>query len=333
VYIPKLRIKRDEYQKAWGYFSSRVIEEKSVAGFDEDAVTMGVEAASNALRNGEIDASAIDSLYFASTSAPYVEKQNATTVATAIGCRGDTSTLDVASSIRSGTSALLASLDLVRSDRGKSALAVAADCPLSEPSSALEHQLGAAAAALMIGQEKIGALVEDSFSVASETFAERFRRDGQSQVRTVDIAPYYDAALVQVVTSCVSGILQKLGRSPDDYSWLVLQGLEDARALEISKKLGFGDSKTAPAMISAKIGDAGAASSLLALSKALEKATSGQHVLVCSYGPGTGADALSLAVQREMKPRSGLGYEDYLSRKEYIDYVTYLKLRRFLMSS
>jgi len=97
VYVPTQRIKREEYQKAWGYFAPRWLEEKTVADFDEDPITMAVEAAANALRSTSYAASLIDALYFASTSPPYAEKQNAVTVATALGCRNDTAALDISS--------------------------------------------------------------------------------------------------------------------------------------------------------------------------------------------------------------------------------------------
>ena len=329
VYIPRLRIKREEYQRAWGY-SSRWVEEKSVAGFDEDSITMSVEAASNALTNANLDVSEIDAVYFASTSAPYAEKQNASTIATALGCKSDTATLDATSSTRSGTSALLSCLDFVASGRGRTGLVAAGDCPLGDPTGTLEHQLGAAAAAVVVGREQAAVKVEGSFSIASETLGERFRRDGQSYVTSVDLGPYHERAVDQVVTSCMKGMMDRLHRSPKDYAWLVLQGLDDGKAMGLSKKLGFEDSKIAPSMISAKIGDVGAASPLLALSKLLESTLQGQRMILCSYGPGGGADALSLSIEGEMKTVSGAAYADYLARKEYIDYMTYMKVRRII---
>jgi len=164
----------------------------------------------------------------------------------------------------------------------------------------------------------------------SESIGERFRRNGQSSVTRVDIGPYQDTVADQVIMSCIKGMMSKLNRSPKDYDWLVLQGTGDAKALELSKKLGFEDSKTAQGMISAKIGDTGAASSLLALSRVFVSALSKQHVILCSYGPGSGADGASFVIEGEMKSAAGVGYDDYLAKKEYIDYTTYLKLRRIL---
>lgn len=330
VYIPRLKIKREEYQKAWGYFSPRGIEEKSVPDFDEDSITMGAEAGSNALRNAGVDASEVDAVYFASTSPPYAEKQNASTIAVALGCRSDTATLDLTSSTKSGVSALLSCLDFVSSGRGKTALVVAADCPLADPSTAVEHQLGAAGAAMVVGSERVGALLDGSYAVTRESIGERFRRGGESRLTRVDLGAYHEAVLEEAVSSCVNGVMRKLSRSPKDYDFIAFQGIEDAKALELTKKLEFEDKKVSASLISAKIGDVGAASPLLALSKILESASVGQRVLLCSYGPGAGADAASFVIEQKTKPAAGIGYEDYLARKEYIDYATYLKLRRSL---
>jgi len=329
IYVPRLRIKREEYQRAWGY-SSRWVEEKAVADFDEDTVTMGVEAASNALRNAEVDAAEIDALYFATTSPPYAEKQNAITIAAALGCGSDIATSDFTSSTKSGTSALLSCLDFVNSGRGKVGLAVAADCPLSDPRGIFEHQLGAAAAAMTVGTERVRGLVEGSYSVVSESLGERYRRDGEAYVTAIDLGSYHETVLREVVRSCMEGVMRKLHRSSEDYDYLILEGIDSGKASELSKKLGFADNKITPSIISTKIGDAGAASSLLALSTVLETVLVGQHVILCSYGAGAGADAISLAATAEARPAPGARYEDYLTKKEYIDYTTYTKLRRIM---
>jgi hydroxymethylglutaryl-CoA synthase len=329
VYIPRLRIKREEYQRVWGY-SSRWVEEKSVADFDEDTITMGVEAASNALRNARVDSSEIDALYFTSTSPPYAEKQNASTIATALGCRSDIATVDITSSTKSGTSALLSCLDFVNSGRGRLGLVVASDCPRSDPIGMLEHQLGAAAAAMIVGTEQVRGLVEESYSIVSESLGERFRRDGEGYVTAIDLGPYHETVLREVITSCVGGVMRKLHRSSEDYDFLVLGGIDAGKASEVSRKLGFEDSKMSLGMVSTKVGDAGAASSLLALSKVLESASVGQHVICCSYGAGAGADAISFAAGAEVRQAAGARYEDYLAKKEYIDYTTYIKIRRIL---
>jgi hydroxymethylglutaryl-CoA synthase len=330
VYIPRLRIKREEYQKSWGYFAPRWLEEKSVADFDEDPVTMAVEAASNALHNTGRDASQIDAVYFASTSPSYSEKQSAGTVATALGCRRDTCTLDVSSSTMGGVSALLSGLDYVSSLRGKTSLIVASDSPSADPTGSLDHQLAAAAAAVIVGRDQVNGVVEGSYSVTSESFGERFRRDGSRFVATMDLGRYHDSTFEDTMRSCAVGLMQSLGRRPQDYDFFALMGTDPGRAVDIAKKLGFEETKASAFASLGKIGDAGAATPLLALSKLLELSSFKQHVLLCAYGPGSGATALSVVVDGEMKSVPGLSLDDYLSRKNYIDYPSYLRVRRFL---
>jgi hydroxymethylglutaryl-CoA synthase len=330
IYLPRLRIKREEYQGVWGQYSPRWIEEKTLADFDEDPITMGVEAAANALRGTSLDPSEVDALYFASTSAPYAEKENATTIAAALDLRKDLTTLDITSSISSGTSALLACVDFVASERGRIGLAVAADSPHGDPTASFEHQLGAAAAGVVVGRERVCASVERSNSITSESLGERFRRRHEAYTKTLDIGPHYEAMRGQIVTSCIKNLMDKIGRTPKDYDWLVLQGVDDSRTLELAKRLGFEERKASQSMISSRVGDVGSASSLLALCKVLESAIQGQHVMLCSYAPGAGADAISLAVEEKMRYAPGAGYEQYLGRKKYVNYATYLKLRRLI---
>ena len=291
---------------------------------------MGVEAASNAFRNTKLDASSVDAVYFATTSPPYAEKQNASTVAAALGCRNDVSALDVTSSTKCGLSALLSGFDLVSSSRGKTSLVVAADSPLGDPSGPLEHQLGAGAAAMIVGRDLINGLAEGSFSVTSESLGERFRRNGRSHVATIDLGRYQEASSDDVIIFCVKGLMRTLGRASKDYDFIALQGIDPTRSVDLAKKIGFEETQTTPSLVSGKVGDTGAASPLLALSKLLESSSFKQRSLICSYGPGAGADALSIVVDGEMKPVPGIGFDDYLATKDYIDYPAYLKIRRFL---
>ena len=79
TYFPRRRLDRALLAKAWG---TRVAPgARTVAGIDEDALTMAVDAVLECTRDA--DAADFDALYFASTSSPYGEKQVASMVATA----------------------------------------------------------------------------------------------------------------------------------------------------------------------------------------------------------------------------------------------------------
>ncbi|MEM4633806.1 MAG: hypothetical protein QW275_01495, partial [Candidatus Anstonellaceae archaeon] len=67
VCVPKYRIKVDEIARVWGEEPDRIkkglgVFEKSVPDVDEDAATLAVEAARNALSYAKIEASSIGAI-------------------------------------------------------------------------------------------------------------------------------------------------------------------------------------------------------------------------------------------------------------------------------
>ncbi len=79
TYLPRRRLDRALVGKAWG---TRVpAGTRTVAGIDEDALTMATDAVLSCLDGA--DAAEFDALYFASTSSPYLEKQVASVIALA----------------------------------------------------------------------------------------------------------------------------------------------------------------------------------------------------------------------------------------------------------
>jgi len=111
-----------------------------VANNDEDAITMAVEASRNCMGPQGIDA--VDGLFFATTSAPYKEKMNASLIATAADLKREITTTDFAHSLRSGTGALKAAFDSVKSGSLANVLVVASDCRLGYPRSDQEQTFG-----------------------------------------------------------------------------------------------------------------------------------------------------------------------------------------------
>ena len=89
AYIPLHRIDRMNIYMAMGWLNPASIlpGEKAVANYDEDSLTMAVAAGIDCL-NG-IDRKEIDGLYFATTTPPYEERQNAGMIATALDLRSD----------------------------------------------------------------------------------------------------------------------------------------------------------------------------------------------------------------------------------------------------
>ncbi|TML95775.1 MAG: hydroxymethylglutaryl-CoA synthase, partial [Actinobacteria bacterium] len=80
AYLPRHRLARAAIRETLGQGGGKGT--RSVAGYDEDTTSMGVEAARKACWNGSF---APASLHFATTAPAYADKTNATAVHAALG--------------------------------------------------------------------------------------------------------------------------------------------------------------------------------------------------------------------------------------------------------
>jgi hydroxymethylglutaryl-CoA synthase len=179
AYIPWHRIDRQLFLKAWGGFA--MPGERAVAYYDEDSVTMAVEAAMDCLR--DIDSGKVDGLYFATTTSPYKEKLCSATMALALNMRRDIRTIDVKGTLRSGTTAIGIAVDALKAKTAKSILVTASDTRMAAPSGMAEQALGDGAGALLLGREKVIAEIQDSCFVSDE-LAATWRGDSDTFVRS-----------------------------------------------------------------------------------------------------------------------------------------------------
>jgi hydroxymethylglutaryl-CoA synthase len=332
AYIPRFRIKRDEYLKAWGSFSPRGVEEKAVAGLDEDVVTMTVESSVNALKRARISSNQLNGVFFASTSAPYAEKLSSSTIVASLDGPSEIFLADFGLSTKAGTAALLSCLDFVSSGRGDLGLAAASDVSQAMPSDSLEHGLGAGSASFVIGRNGVMASVEGTHCSSLEIIGERYRRHGERYLKDSGIAAYAEQAFNQALTISVTGLLTNLRLKPEDFAYAIFQQFDGRIAYDVGRKLGFKDNQISPSMTVTRIGDSGSASPLIGLCAVLDAARPGDRILVASYGSGSGSDAISLVTTDQLVERRNSAplIENYLAQKEYIDYLTYLKFRRML---
>src|SRR5512135_548749 len=152
AYIPRRRLQRKAVAEANAWFAPGLVGgargERAMANWDEDTVTMAFEAARDCLPAADPvkDRAFVDAIYLASTTLPFVDRQNAGIVAAALGLRRDISSVDLSSSLRAGTSALISALDSVKAGRANAPLLVAADKRKARAASAQELAYGDAAA-------------------------------------------------------------------------------------------------------------------------------------------------------------------------------------------
>jgi len=300
--------------------------EKAVAWNDEDAVTLGVAASVECLR--DLDRGSIDGLFFASTTHPFHEKQAAALVARALDLRRDVRTADLAGSLRAGTSALRAAFDSVKAGSARRVLVVAADCRMGAPGSALEQSFGDGAAAFLVGECTEGeeiARLEEGFAVADE-IVDVWRTDGDPFSHSWEERFVVQEGYTPRMLEAVQGLLDRSGRGLREFAKLALFAPDARSHAGIARGLRASEKQLQDPLFG-RLGNAGVAMAPLLLAAALESARPGERLLVASYGDG--AEALGLVVGsgvEKLAARRGVSW--HLARRRGVrSYDQYLKAR------
>ncbi len=263
--------------------------ERAMANFDEDAVTLAVEAARDCLPEDRTD---IDAIYFASTSMPFSDRQNAGIVAAALQLSEDISSADVSSSQRAGLSALTAALDAVAGGRVKSPLVAAGEKRKARAASPQELSFGDAAAAFTVGGGQVIAKFLGSQSRTLD-FVDHFRGEGEDFDYGWEERWIRDEGYSKIVPATIKALLAKTGVSASDVAHFILPCPFAKLDQAISKQCGIDPAKTRD-NLAANVGDSGSTHALLMLAHALESAKPGEKILVAQFGQG--CDALLFEV-------------------------------------
>lgn len=319
VYVPRLRLARSAIAAAHAWMApglkGQAKGERAFCGWDEDPITMAVEAARDCLSG---DTSGIAALTVASTRFPYADLQNSSIVAAALGLPAATATLDVAHSQRAGTSGLLAALWSSRDG-----LFVAADCPIAKPASAQELTYGAGAAAFRLGREGVVARLRGAATI-TRPFVDHFRADGERHDYFWEERWIRDEGYMKLVPQAIRAALADAGVEMDAIAHFVMPSLVRGAAEAVAKKLKFAGAVASG--LDDGVGYAGAAHAPLMLAHLLEIAKPGELVLLVGFGQG--ADALVLevtnAIQSARKGRCVSGaLADRISTDAYLRMLSF----------
>ncbi len=304
AYIPLYRLGKETV--GWG-----LPIEKPVGNFDEDSITMAVAAGMDCIDG--FDRNAVDSLLFATTTSPYIEKQGAATVAAAVDLRREILTNDVTNSLRAGTLALRSALDSVAAGSAKQVMVTAADCRMGTPGSEFDQTSGDGAAALLLGDNGVIANVVGSYSI-SEELMDSWRAEGDNFVRMWEDRFVLQTGYLKILPDAVSGLMNKFNVTPKDIAKAVYYGPNPRRHGEMARILGLDPNTQVQAPLFGKMGCTGAAYTLMLLVAALEEAKPGDKILLGSYGDG--ADAYLLEVTDEItKFKTKRGIKGHLEAK------------------
>src|SRR5205823_3484658 len=173
VYVPYSRLDRKAIAAALGAPGGAGT--RSVASYDEDTTSLGVEAARAALRAAPV--ARPDALFFATSLPAYLDKTNATAIHAALGLDAGTLACDMLGSVRSGAGALRAALQ-----GGGLTLVVHADIRTGLPGGPDERDGGDGAAALLCADDsrELPVLAEPvAHASATAEFLERWRVPGE----------------------------------------------------------------------------------------------------------------------------------------------------------
>lgn len=289
AYLPHRRLDRSEITAVAGTGGGKGT--RTVASYDEDTTTLGVEAARLALRAGPDIAPA--ALWFATVAPAYLDKTNATAIHAALRLDHGVIAADFGGAVRSGVAALRAALS---SD--DTTLVVTADVRTGLPGSADEANGGDAGAALLVGggagpsgpsSGKDSPVVAELIGSASATseFTDRWRVPGEPRSRLWE-ERYGETQYVPLGEQAWNAALKDAGLTAEQVDRIVLTGPHARAVTAFGRKIGAGDRVVGD--FAATVGYTGAAAPALLLGAALDDAGPGQVIALVSLADG--ADVL-----------------------------------------
>jgi hydroxymethylglutaryl-CoA synthase len=298
--------------------------ERAVAGADEDALTMAVDAILDCTRG--IDRGSIEGLLSATTSSPFAEKQLAAAAAAALDFNDNIIAADIGASLRAGMTAVRLASDVVKAGSAKHMLVTATDCRLGTPLSALESNSGDGAAALLVGDKDVIATIEGFYSFSTD-FTDTWRPATDKFVHVWSDRFTVAEGYSPMMQKAIAAAMKKFGVEAKDISKLVYSGPDARTHAGIAGALKFDPKTQLQDGLFGVMGNTGAAHSLMLLVAALEQAKAGDTILVAGWGDGVDVMLLKVTDAIE-KVRDRHGVLGYLKSKKMLpSYVKYLRLR------
>lgn len=284
AYIPRLRLQRSAIFAANAWFAAGLkglaMGERAIANWDEDSVTMAVEAARDCLTG--FDRGTVTALSLASTTHPFADRLNSGIVKEALTLSDSISALDVAGSQRAGTSSLIQALNA--GVNGGTQLCVASELRKARPASEGELVQGDAAAAILVGTGDPIARFIGSHSVTLD-FVDHFRASGADFDYTWESRWIRDEGYSMLLGDALAAAIETLVVDPAKIDRLLIPITVRGVPEGLAKKLGVPAAAVADTL-APNVGDSGVAHPLLMLAAALEQARPGETIMMVGFGQG-----------------------------------------------
>lgn len=281
TYLPRLRLARSAIASAVGWLGggSGGKGTRSLAFWDEDSITMGVEAARQCLVQGGADQTALRQLVFATTTPVFREPQNASFVHAALRLQSDCLTQDAGGTARSGLLALHQALE-----QASPALVVAADMPVTLAASAAEARSGDGAAAVLVGAGQPLLSYLGGVSMAAP-LVDRYQASGHEAGVEWEERWLREEGFMTLMPQAIAAALQRANLSPDAIDCLVMPCPIAGCAPAVLKAAGLAKARLAPTLAQ-ETGDTGSGHALLMLAHALGGMKAGETILLAQLGQG-----------------------------------------------
>ena len=313
AYIPRRRLARKSVADANAWFNpalkGQAKGERAMCNWDEDAVTMAVEAARDCLAGLARDQ--IRAVQLASTSFPFEDRLNSGIVAQALNLGAEISALDVGASQRAATAGLAAALEGA-ARAGAQALFLASEKRRTKAGATLEMTSGDGAAALLIGSGKVIAKFVGAHSRTVD-FVDHYRGQGFAYDYVWEERWIRDEGYAKIVPATLAGLFKKCAVEPASIAHFCMPCTLGKVAASVAKKAGIPESAVRD-NLHAVCGETGTAHSLVMLADALAAAKPGERILVVGFGQG--CDALLFEATAELpKLAPRMGVRGYLARR------------------
>ncbi len=327
VYLPRLRLSRRAACDAMGWLQPGIYGagrgERSMANWDEDALTMAVEAGRRALSLTQKDQP--EALIFASTTAPFAERLNASIAVAALGLPDNIEASDVSGSRRSGLSALRQALRAVKSGDARSAMVVAGELRPADAASAVTLRQGDAGAAVVVGSgdDVVAQLIGDASS--TQDFVDSYRATGNAHEKHWEDRWIREEGYQKLVAPVLSRLFAKADIDPATINHVIFPCPYRGVAEKIIAEAGLKPDSLID-HLDDRCGDTGAVHPLLLLGSWLETAMPGERVMVIGFAQGCDAMVLeatsALPTNRPSRPLS-VELANRIEEKNYLKFMVF----------
>lgn len=332
LYVPQWRLERTRIAQAMGWLGPAPAPgasgARAVCGWDEDALTMAVEAGRCCMAQAQGGAPAALSL--ASTTLPFADRSNATVVTEALDLPDSVRTSDHAGSLRAATTALA---EAARCGADSSTLLIASDARLARPGSAAEMEYGDGAVALLItggpppeGCKPLATL--RAVAHLSADFIDHYRMTGEPFDYALEERWVRDEGVAKLVPAAISRALVLAGLTAADIDHFAMPGLPGT-ARRLAQAAGLARARVSEGLRE-DCGDLGAAQPLLLLLSMLSAAAPGERLLLVGFGQGV--DALVLLAGEGAAARAQRELAQVLARRRLEPHYTRYLAHRGLLA-